>query len=77
MARPPNDDLKDMIEKIQAAGYKVKRGAKYVKKTYDVEEDLWEAVNQMRMQLKPRMTLRDVFSEALRLWLAEKNKSQP
>lgn len=69
-----DDDVKDMIERIQAAGYTVKRGAKYIKRTYDIEEALWERVNELRLQLKPRMTLRSVFSEALQLWIEEKSK---
>lgn len=69
-----DDDTKLMIEKLKAAGYSVKREGKYIKRTYDIEEELWEEVNQVRLQLKPRMTLRAVFSEALRLWIVEKSK---
>jgi hypothetical protein len=62
------EELAKIIEKLEASGYVIKRkGGAYLKKTFDIDQDLWSQVDALRKQLN--ITVREVFSEALILWL--------
>lgn len=65
--RKTSDDLKDVIEKLQKQGYKVKKPAVYVKKTFDVDAGLLQEITETRLKLD--MSLRECVAEALELWL--------
>lgn len=64
------DELTRIIEKLEANGYVIKRRGTYIKKTFDIDQDIWAQVDTLRRHLK--LTVRDVFSEALILWLARR-----
>lgn len=65
------DELTRIIAKLEESGYIIKRKGKgYIKKTLDVEQDLWEQVDEVRRADK--ITVRDVVSEALTQWLARR-----
>ncbi len=60
-------DLNDILRKVQEAGYTVKRKGVYVKKTFDVDQELLAAVTEIRQRSK--MTLREAMTRALELWV--------
>jgi hypothetical protein len=65
-------NLEQMIQKLEASGYIIKKTPKqYVKKTFDIDHSLLSSVDTKRKELNK--TLRDVFSEALLLWLAKQD----
>jgi DNA-binding Lrp family transcriptional regulator len=65
------EELARIIKKLEASGYEIKRRGTYIKKTFDIDQDLWTQADDLRRKLK--ITVRDVFAEALALWLEQRN----
>jgi hypothetical protein len=63
------DDVAPLIRVLEDRGYRVNRPVDYVKKTFDIDVARLESVNKVR--LANDLTLREVFMEALDLWLAK------
>lgn len=66
------EELRRIIRQLEERGFVVKKRPNYIKKTFDIDKVLLDEVNQLRHDLNT--SLRDVFSEALQLWLARHSR---
>lgn len=76
--RPANLDLNDpavvsALRVLEEKGIAVPMpGPEYIKKTFEIEKDLYPLVNVRRAELK--LTSRQVVNQAFRLWLSANAK---
>lgn len=68
--KPTEDEVERARQLLESKNFVVKPKRNYKKKTFDIDLDLLKEATDLRNTLEPRPSQREMFVEALELWIA-------